>query len=139
MLVLRKLLDVRRADAKLPTEVRRALVDSLYGPVASLMAGAISGGIMGVLVSVTADNLWITLCCTSIFLCGVGRAALAVAYRRRSDRTSEASTLYWERAYAIGAWIYSSLLGLQCVLAFGLTEDTGVHLSVAVMSSCYAV
>src|SRR6478672_1226742 len=116
MLVLRKLLAVRKADAKLPDQVRTALVDSLYGPIASLVAGAISGGIIGALVSIRSDNLWLTLCSAAIFLCGLARVASAALYRRRSDQTSRQTTRYWERIYSAGAWSYSGLLGLQCVL-----------------------
>ena len=138
MLVFRKLLDVRKADAELPGQVRTALVDSLYGPVASLVAGAISGGIIGTMVSIRGDNIWLTLCSLAIFICGLARVASAALYRRRADHASPESTRYWERIYTYGAWVYSGLLGLQCVLALSLTDDPTVHLVVATMSTGYA-
>jgi diguanylate cyclase (GGDEF)-like protein/PAS domain S-box-containing protein len=137
MLLFRKLMSVRRADAKLPAQVRAALVASLYGPVASLVAGAISGGIIGAMVSVRADNLWLTSCSVTIFLCGLARVGSAVVYHR-AERSDPHATRYWERIYTLGAWSYSALLGLQCVLALLLTDDPAVHLVVATMSTGYA-
>src|SRR5882724_11467571 len=73
MMVFQKLLAVRKADAQLPGEVRSALVDSLYAPFASLVMGALSGGIIGAMVSIRANDVWLTLCCFAIFVSGIFR------------------------------------------------------------------
>src|SRR4029453_15576095 len=107
MMVFQKLLAVRKADAQLPGEVRSALVDSLYAPFASLVVGALSGGIIGAMVSIRANDIWLTLCCFAIFISGILRIISAMFYRRRVDRDSLASALRWERIYEYGAWSYS--------------------------------
>ena len=37
-MLLRKLLQIRKADAELPKEIRAALIESLFAPIASLIA-----------------------------------------------------------------------------------------------------
>ena len=41
-MLLKKLIEIRRADAELPPEIRAALVKSLFAPISSLVVGAIS-------------------------------------------------------------------------------------------------
>ena len=101
---------------ELPGEVRTALVDSLYGPVASLVAGAISGGIIGAMVSIRGRQYLAHPVQPGDFRLRpgagrVGRPAIAAAPTAHSLE----ATRYWERVYACGAWTYSGLLGLQCV------------------------
>ena len=138
MPVFKRLLAVRNADAELPAQVRIALVDSLYAPVASLIVGAASGGLVGVMVWLRADDLRMTLCSLAIFLAGIGRVLSSVAYHRRSGGLGTKSALFWERVYRTGAWSYSGLLGLQCILATLYAHDPAVLLVVATVSTGYA-
>jgi diguanylate cyclase (GGDEF)-like protein len=138
MSVIQRLLAVRKADANLPAQVRIALVDSLYAPVASLIVGAASGGVVGTMVWLRVDDLRMTLCSLAIFLAGVGRVLSNVAYHQRSVPLGLDDALFWERAYRVGAWSYAGLLGLQCLLAALRTDDPAVLLVVATVSTGYA-
>ncbi len=85
-LLFRKLLDVRNADAKLPGDVPDgAASNSLYAPFASLVVGAVAGGLVGAMAS-TDPGSWLTACSAAIFLVGLARVLSALAYRRRRDR-----------------------------------------------------
>src|SRR5215216_4337609 len=101
MSVLQRLLAVRKADANLPAQVRIALVDSLYAPVASLIVGAASGGVVGTMVWLRVDDPRMTLCSLAIFLAGIGRVLSSVAYHRRSVPLGPDDALFWERAYRV--------------------------------------
>jgi diguanylate cyclase (GGDEF)-like protein len=139
MLLLRKLLAVQKADAMLPGELRMAPVDSVYSPLASLIAGAISGGITCAIVSARTDDVWLSFFSAAILACGLARLASATLYDGRRDHGSRRQArLRWEQIHAFGAWATCGLIGLQGALAIFRSDDPAVHLVVATMSTSYA-
>jgi diguanylate cyclase (GGDEF)-like protein len=136
--MFRKLLTVGRLDAELPREVRAALIASLFAPFGSLIVGAVSGAVIGVMVSQRADDPWLTACAFAICLVAIGRIVSAYAYRRYARPDEPGFETRWERIYEIGAWSYSGLLGVLCCLAILRTDDLGVHLVVATTTAGYA-
>ena len=50
-MLIKKLFQTRKADAGLPTEIRAALIKSLFAPVASLVVGAVACSIIGAAVA----------------------------------------------------------------------------------------
>ncbi|MDQ0467167.1 putative bifunctional diguanylate cyclase/phosphodiesterase [Labrys wisconsinensis] len=115
-----------------------ALVDSLYAPFASLVVGAVAGGLVGAMASYQSRDPWLTACSAAIFLVGLARVLSALAYRRRRDPGLVETAHRWERVYELGAWSYSGLLGLQCLLAVMRTNDPALHLVVSTLSVGYA-
>lgn len=137
-MLLRKLVAVRKVDAELPGEVKSALVDSLYTPFASLVVGAVSGGVIGMMVWYRAEDPVLAVCSVSIFLVGVVRVLCALAYRRRTRPDTAGGVRRWERIYEIGAWTYSGMLGLLCFLSVLRSTDGALHLVVATTTAGYA-
>ena len=55
-MLLKKLFQTRKADANLPSEIRAALIESLFAPIASLVVGAIACSIIGAAVAVREQS-----------------------------------------------------------------------------------
>jgi diguanylate cyclase (GGDEF)-like protein len=137
-MLLNKALAVRRADAQLPQDVRAALVDSLYLPVAPLAVGALSGAIISAMVATRANDPWLFACCLAIWLVGLSRVASAFLYKRRRDATDFRRVRRWERIYTAAAWSFAALLGLLSILTVLNHTDGALHLVVATTSAGYA-
>ncbi len=137
-MLITKLAQTRKIDRELSRDVRSALVESLYAPFASLVVGAISGVIVGLMASYRAADPWLVACSAAIFLIGVARVVSAMMYRRYKPGLSPDEVRRWERIYEVGAWSYSALLGLMCFLAIHRSEDAAVHLAVATTTAGYA-
>ena len=58
-MLIKKLLETRRADAELTTDIRAALIESLFAPIASLVVGAVACSIIGVAVALRVGNEWL--------------------------------------------------------------------------------
>ena len=134
-MLFKKLLAVRKADSQLPQDVKAELVDSLYAPFGSLVIGALAGGVVGTMVAYRASDAWLFACSWAIFLAGFGRILAAVAYRRRGGSVERARL--WERVYELGAWTFSALLGLLCLLTVARSRDATLHLLVATTATGY--
>ena len=137
-MLFRKALAVRRADAQLPQDVRAALVDSLYLPVAPLVVGAVSAAIIAAMVAFRANDPQIFAGCLAIWLVGFTRIASAFLYKRFRDASDVRRVRRWERIYTAGAWSFAALLGLLSVLAVLNHTDGALHLVVATTSAGYA-
>ena len=135
---LRKLLSIRRADAELPQEIRAALIDSLFAPIASLTAGAINGSIIGMAVAWSVGDRWIMANSAAIFAVGMLRVASAVLYRRYEKLADQPAIKRWERVYEAGAWAFSGLLGLLCMLTLTRTTDAALQMAVITTATGYA-
>src|SRR5919199_1765761 len=98
-MVVNRLLAVRKADSQLPHEVRAALVDYLYGPFTSLAFGAASGAIISAMVAYRANDPWLFACFFAICFVGLGRIAVALAYRHRSNPAATEFSGWWELAF----------------------------------------
>lgn len=137
-MLIRRLLATRKADAALPKEIRAALVESLFAPLGSLVVGAIACGIIGAAVAIKANDGWILACSIAIFAVGLLRVVSAIIYKRRKLSQNLKSTKRWERVYEYGAWGFSALLGLLCILTLTRTTDAALHLAVATTAAGYA-
>jgi diguanylate cyclase (GGDEF)-like protein len=137
-MLLNKALAVRRADAQLPQDVRAALVDALYLPVAPLAVGALSGAIISAMVAVRADDPWLFACSIAIWVVGIARIASAFVYKRCRDAADFTRVRRWERVYTAGAWCFAALLGLLSVVSVLKHSDGALHLVVATTVAGYA-
>jgi diguanylate cyclase (GGDEF)-like protein len=136
-MLIKKLFQTRQADATLPSEIRAALIESLFAPIASLLVGAIACSIIGAAVAFRAGDL--TLMATSVAILAIGmlRVASSLLYRRSQAAENAAATKLWEHVYEYGAWTFSGLLGLLCWLTIGHTTDGTLQMAVTTITAGY--
>lgn len=136
-MLIKQLMQIRRADAELPNEVRAALVESLFAPIASLAIGAINCSIIGMLVAWNLNNQQIMLTSVAILAVGAMRVVSALFYRR-SKNMALRHVRFWETSYEYGAWAFSGLLGLLCWLTLTQTENSALQMAVVTTATGYA-
>src|SRR5215471_17114182 len=116
-MLLRKLLQIRKADAELPKEIRAALIESLFAPIASLIVGAVACSIVGAAVALRVGDQWIMANSVAILAVGMLRVAAALVYKRSMVADKIGATRFWEHGYEYGAWGFSAVLGGLCWMA----------------------
>ena len=122
-MLIKRIIQTRRADAELASDIRAALIESLFAPIASLIVGAVACSIIGGAVALRVGDPWIMAVSIAIFAVGMLRVASAVLYKRDKRRQKAEATKLWERVYEYGAWGFSGLLGLLCWLTITQTTD----------------
>ena len=137
-MIIKKLIETRQADAELPTEIRAALVESLFAPIASLIVGAIACSIVGSAVALRVGDRWIMATSLAIFSLGMLRVASAIFYARHKANRNLAATHFWERVYELGAWGFAGMLGLLCWLTITQTSDATLQMVVTTTAAGYA-
>ena len=115
-MLIRKLIETRKADAGLASDIRAALIESLFAPIASLVVGAIACSIIGATIALRVGNDWLLANSFAIFAVGMLRVASALLYRKYKKSEQLAATKLWERVYEYGAWAFAAMLGLLCWL-----------------------
>ncbi len=137
-MLIRKLLQTRRADAELPKEIRAALIESLFAPIASLIVGAVACSIVGAAVALRVGDQWIMANSVAILAVGMLRVASALLYQRYKETENLVATRVWEHVYEYGAWGFSALLGLLCWLAITRTTDASLQMAITTTTAGYA-
>ena len=138
-MLINRLIETSKADAELPPEIRAALVELLFAPIASLIVGAIACSITGAAVALRVGNEWILANSIAIFAVGMLRVVSAVLYRRYKKAADRPTiTKRWEHVYEAGAWAFSSLFGLLCWLTLMQTSDGALQLAVTTTAAGYA-
>ncbi|HEX3341875.1 MAG TPA: EAL domain-containing protein [Pseudolabrys sp.] len=137
-MLIRKLLQTRKADAELPKEIRAALIESLFAPIASLILGAVACSIVGAAVALRVGDQWIMANSVAIFAVGMLRVTSALFYKRYKEADKLAATRIWEHVYEYGAWGFSALLGLLCWMAITRTTDASLQMAVTTTTAGYA-
>jgi diguanylate cyclase (GGDEF)-like protein len=132
------LLQTRKADAELPKEIRAALIESLFAPIASLILGAVACSIVGAAVALRVGDQWIMANSVAILAVGMLRVASALFYKRYKEADKLAATRIWEHVYEYGAWGFSALLGLLCWMAITRTADASLQMAVTTTTAGYA-
>src|SRR5437868_11192560 len=84
-MLITKLLQTRKADAELPKEIRAALIESLFAPIASLILGAVACSIVGAAVAMRVGDQWIMANSVAILAVGMVRVASALFYKRYKE------------------------------------------------------
>src|SRR5690348_10425890 len=137
-MLIKRLIQSRNADAELPAEVRAEMVESLFAPVASLIAGAIGCSVIGAGVALQAANSNILLVSVALLAVGMLRVVSAFLYKRmrRDGRTT--GVRIWEHVYESGAWVFAGLLGLLSWMTITQTRDASLHLVVSTTAAGYS-
>ena len=137
-MLIRKLLQTRKADAELPKEIRAALIELLFAPIASLILGAVACSIVGAAVALRVGDQWIMANSVAILAVGMLRVISALFYKRYKEADKLAATRIWEHVYEYGAWGFSALLGLLCWMAITRTADASLQMAVTTTTAGYA-
>ncbi|HZD90010.1 MAG TPA: PAS-domain containing protein, partial [Pseudolabrys sp.] len=135
---IKKLIQTARADAGLPSEVRAALVESLFAPLASLAVGAGACSIIGTAVALRVGDPWIMLNSVAILAVGMLRVVSAAHYKRQKRIGELAGIRLWEYLYEYGAWGFSALLGSLCWMTITRTSDASLQMAVTTTAAGYA-
>jgi diguanylate cyclase (GGDEF)-like protein len=137
-MLIKKLIQTRRADAELPPEIRAALVESLFAPIASLIVGAATCSLIGAAVALQVGDYWIMANSVAIFAVGMLRVASALLYKRNKQSQKLVATRLWEHTYEYGAWGFAALLGLLCWVTITHTVDASAQMAVSTTAAAYA-
>jgi diguanylate cyclase (GGDEF)-like protein len=137
-MLIKKLIEIRRADAELTTDIHATLIESLFAPAASLVVGAVACSIIGVAAALRVDAPWIIANSVAIVAVGVLRVASMLVYRRCKKTQQLGAPGMWERVFELGAWAFSALLGLLCWLTITQTTDSSLQMAVIATSTGYA-
>ncbi|MGZ9091169.1 MAG: putative bifunctional diguanylate cyclase/phosphodiesterase [Rhodoplanes sp.] len=111
----------------MPREIYLSLVDSLFGNVSAMLAGAICVAVAATLTAWKTDDPWLWACAAGLLAVGVARAIQMRRYEQNKPQTGQAARR-WEVQYAVGAIAYCGMLGLWCLAGIGFQPDQTVHL-----------
>ncbi len=136
-MLIKKLFQTRQADATLPSEIRAALIESLFAPIASLVVGAIACSIIGAAVAFRTADMSLMVTSVAILAVGMLRVASSILYRKSQAAENAAATKLWEHVYEYGAWTFSGLLGMLCWLTIGHTTDGTLQMAVTTITAGY--
>jgi len=136
-MLIRKLIETRRADAEIPPEIHAALVDSLFSPIRSMIAGAVVCTVVAAAVAFEVGDLWMIAASAAIFAVGSLRVTSAVLFARFKAGKRTIDTRFWERVYAYGAWAFGGLLGLMNWMVITPTVDASVQMALTTTLAGY--
>ncbi len=119
----------RRSASDVPAEIYISIVDSLYGDARSLFLGAAAVTFAILLTAWKAGEPLIYLCALAFaVIAGIRALGVRAYHRRRPELTTAFDAGRWEFRYAVGSSAQVALLGIWCVIAFGVTGDPFVQL-----------
>jgi diguanylate cyclase (GGDEF)-like protein len=125
--------DTREA---LSQDVYRALVETLYTSMSSLIMGAVVGALMTGAMAYYAHSALIFYCFVAITSVGLARVATFILYKQKL-RSALISAKLWERTYEVGAWLYALLLGISSFLAVTFSDSLAAHMIAASVAPGY--
>ncbi|MGV8834131.1 MAG: putative bifunctional diguanylate cyclase/phosphodiesterase [Devosia sp.] len=135
--MFKRFLAMLRSERELSLEIRLQLVNGLFYPFASLIAGALAGLWIAVTVTFLVDDIVLRSVADIIVVIALGRIVIGVAYVR-GKHVEESSVGYWELAYAIGAGLFALSLGLVAFLALLRIDNEPLHLMLTTTTAAYA-
>ena len=136
--MFKRLAQMLRSERELAPEIRLQLVDGLFYPFASLMAGALVGIFIAITVTVLAENLLLEILADTVVAVAVLRIAIGLRYVSGGKPVDASNVRFWELAYAIPAGLYSLLLGTLVLVAVNTTDDAPLHLMLTALSTGFA-
>ena len=137
-MLIKRLIETRSVDAALSNDIRAALIESLFAPIASLIVGAAACSIIGATVALRANQPIILANSIALLAIGLLRVTSAFFYRRCKTFERPVAVRTWERVYEFGAWGFSALLGSLCFLTISLVRDVGLQMAVTTTAAGYA-
>ena len=137
-MLIKKLIEAGRADAALTTDIRAALIEALFTPIASLVVGAFACSIIAMVVTLRVGDDWLMANAVAILAVGMLRVVSALRYRKYKKSQQLGTPGVWERVFEFGAWSFAALLGLLCWLTITQTADASLQMAVTTTSAGYA-
>jgi len=131
-------MEMIRSERSVSGEVRAQLVDGLFHPFASLVAGALGGLWIAVTVTMIEEDAVVTAVADAIVLVALGRIALGLYYLGRKKPASEADAAKWEFAFASIAAVFAFGMGMVCLLAITRIDNSALHLMLTTTTAGYA-
>ena len=132
MRAFQRLRQAVNAERTQSSEVREALVATLFASPFSLLIGAVVGSLTALVTARATTDIWIHIVACAIPTIGIAR--LVHCYYAKGFRTGAPSPGN-EFLYEIGAWAYAGAIGSLAFLALLRTSDAQVHL----LTSCVAI
>jgi diguanylate cyclase (GGDEF)-like protein len=126
-----------RSERALSIEIRLQLVNGLFYPFASLIAGALAGLWIAATVSVLVDDVVLQLMADFIVVVAAARIVIGLIYIR-GKHVTEATVGPWELAYAIGGGLFALSLGMVSLLAILRVDNEPLHLMLTTLAAAYA-
>ena len=118
-----------RQRPDVPAEIYVSIVDSLYGDTRSLFMGAAAVTLAVLVTAWESGEPLLFICAAAIAVVSGVRAVGVRAYQRqRPNITTAYDAGRWEFQYAVGTSVQIALLGVWCVIAFGMMADPFVQL-----------
>jgi len=136
--MLSRFIETVRSERMLNEEVRASLVDGLFHPFASLIAGALAGLWIAATVTLTVDDLAVRVAADATLAVAVLRIIVGVCYLSHGTPTNPKSVRRWQLAYAVGAMGFSLGLGVLCLLATLRVDNGALHLMLTTTTAGYA-
>jgi diguanylate cyclase (GGDEF)-like protein len=136
--MLKRLIAMIRSERALPLDIRRELVDGLFYPFASFIAGALAGLWIAVTVTVMVDDLLVQLVADFIVVVALARIGIGLKYVSMKKMAGPETYRQWELAYAAGAGLFALSLGLVTLLALMRVDNPTLHLMLTTTTAGYA-
>jgi diguanylate cyclase (GGDEF)-like protein len=136
--MLKRFKETVRSERSLSQEVRLQLVDGLFYPFSSLIAGALA--IIWVAATVTFlvdDWLVLGLAYFAVFV-AFARIVVGLRYVSYSHPATAQTYAKWQMAYALGAGLFSAGLGILCLAALLRVDNSPLHLMMTTTTAAYA-
>lgn len=136
--MLKRFLEMLRSERTMSAEVRAQLIDGLFHPFASLIAGALAGVWIAATVTLVEDDIVVTTLADLIVVIALARIFIGFKYVSAGAPALEGHSQGWERAYAIGAGMFAATLGLVCLAALIRLDNPTLHLMLTTTTAGYA-
>ena len=129
-----------RQRRDVPAEIYISIVDSLYGDTRSLFMGAVAVSLAILATAVKTGEPLLYVCAAAVaVVAGVRAMGVQAYHRQRPHLTTARDAGRWEFQYAVGTSVHIALLGVWCVIAFGMTADPFVQLVSIVSIVAYLI
>jgi len=131
--------DVKDADKRMSPSTHAALIDSLFQDPGPMFAGALSAAIAAIMTAVKSGDQYLWPCVSLLVITGAARALNMRGYKDRRAKSSLTAdeVARWENRYQVHAMLYTSTLGIWCLLTLLRSNDAVVHLISIVVTLCY--
>lgn len=136
--MLKRFFEMLRSERTMSAEVRAQLIDGLFHPFASLIAGALAGLWIAATVTLIENDYIVTTLADAIVVIAIARIIIGVRYVSHGAPALNGHAIAWERAYAIGAGMFAASLGLVCLAALTRIDNPTLHLMLTTTTAGYA-
>ena len=120
--MLKRLVQMLRSERALAPEIRLQLIDGLFYPFASLIAGALAGIWIAATVTILAEDMVVEFVADFAVVVAVLRIIIGLRYTSLGRPADKTNARFWEIAYATGGGLFAFSLGMLCLLAVTLRD-----------------